>query len=311
MKGKPNSGLPAGRRPHRLQHSRRGTIAETEGPLTVSSGEGGSRCGSAGKRALDCSAQEGGRDRLYDQQKDGERAVMTANGRASERDIDVDDPRIARAVFTLREAAAYLGLPNSTLHSWARPSGVAKPVITCFPARGREATVPFIGFAEAYVLSAFRRVGVPMQRIRPAVEVLSSGIGVEHALASKRLYTDGAEVLYDYATSEHDEELRGLTVVRTGQRQFAEIVRDYLRRITYGGDGWASRLRLPAYRRAEVIVDPRRAFGMPLVISGGARVEDLVDRFIAGDTLAEIADDFGVSEIEVEDVVRVATKAAA
>lgn len=236
---------------------------------------------------------------------------MTANGRASERDIDVDDPRIARAVFTLREAAAYLGLPNSTLHSWARPSGVAKPVITCFPARGREATVPFIGFAEAYVLSAFRRVGVPMQRIRPAVEVLSSGIGVEHALASKRLYTDGAEVLYDYATSEHDEELRGLTVVRTGQRQFAEIVRDYLRRITYGGDGWASRLRLPAYRRAEVIVDPRRAFGMPLVISGGARVEDLVDRFIAGDTLAEIADDFGVSEIEVEDVVRVATKAAA
>ena len=100
--------------------------------------------------------------------------------------------------------------------------------------------MPFIGFAEAYVLSAFRRAGVPMQRIRPAVEVLSSGIGVEHALASKRLYTDGAEVLYDYAASEHDEELRGLTVVRTGQRQFAEVVRDYLKRITYGDDGWAS-----------------------------------------------------------------------
>jgi uncharacterized protein (DUF433 family) len=185
------------------------------------------------------------------------------------------------------------------------------PVITCFPAHGREATVPFIGFAEAYVLSAFRRAGVPMQRIRPAVEVLSSGIGVDHALASRRLYTDGAEVLYDFASSAHDEELRGLTVVRTGQRQFAEVVRNYLKRITYGDDGWAAQVRLPAYRRAEVIVDPRRAFGMPLVVHGGARVEDLVDRFVAGDTLADIAADFGVPEPEVEDVVRVATRAAA
>jgi uncharacterized protein (DUF433 family) len=171
--------------------------------------------------------------------------------------------------------------------------------------------VPFIGFAEAYVLSVFRRAGVPMQRIRPAVEVLSSRIGVDHALASRSLYTDGAEVLYDYASSEHDGELRGLTVVRTGQRQFAEVVRSYLKRITYGDDGWAARVRLPAYRQAEVIVDPRRAFGRPLVVHGGARVEDLVDRFVAGDTLADIAEDFGVPELEVEDVVRVATRAAA
>lgn len=169
--------------------------------------------------------------------------------------------------------------------------------------------MPFIGFAEAYVLSAFRRAGVPMQRIRPAVEKLSSSIGVDHALASRRLYTDGAEVLYDYVASEESEELGGLAVVRTGQRQFAEIVRDYLKRITYGGDGWAARLRLPTYQRAEVIVDPRRAFGMPFVVHGGARVEDLVDRFVAGDTLADIAEDFGVPEPEVEDVVRVATRA--
>jgi uncharacterized protein (DUF433 family) len=225
--------------------------------------------------------------------------------------MGADDPRIARPVFTLRETAGYLGLPLSTLHTWARPSGGATPIITCFPTHGKEATVPFIGFAEAYVLSAFRRVGVPMQRIRPTVKVVASGIGVDYALATKRLYTDGAEVLYDYASSEHDEELRGLTVVRTGQRQFAEVVRHYLKRITYGGDGWATRLRLPAYRHAGVIVDPRRAFGMPLVVHGGARVEDLVDRFVAGDTLADIADDFGVPEPEVEDVVRVATRAAA
>lgn len=215
-----------------------------------------------------------------------------------------------RAIFTLREAAGYLGIPKSTLQHWAR-GGDSRSLITTFDPAGREATMPFIGFAEAYVLSAFRRAGVPMQRIRPAVEVLTSTIGVEHALASEKLYTDGAEVLFDYASSQEDKDLLELVVVRTGQRQFTAVVKDYLKRIHYGNDGWADRVRLPIYERAEVAVDPRRGFGLPLVVHGGARVEDLIDRFVAGDTVADIADDFAVSPDEVEDVIRVATRAAA
>jgi uncharacterized protein (DUF433 family) len=102
-----------------------------------------------------------------------------------------------------------------------------------------------------------------------------------------------------------------LVVARTGQKQFSELVRDYLRRITCGADGWAARLRLPTYGRADVVVDPQVAFGMPVVAQGGARIEDLVDRFPAGDTIGDIADDFGVPADQVEDVIRVATRAAA
>lgn len=224
--------------------------------------------------------------------------------------IGADDPRVTRGIFTLRETASYLGVPKSTIHSWARPAA-SGPLITCFPRRGAQATVPFIGFAEAYVLSAFRRAGVPLQRIRPAVEVLSRTIGVEHALASRGLYTDGAEVLFDYASELDEHELLELVVVRTGQHQFSEIVREYLQRIAYGADGWASSVRLPTYQSAEVVVDPKIAFGLPLVVHGGARVEDLVDRFVAGDSVADIADDFGVPAAEVEDVIRGATRAAA
>ena len=194
---------------------------------------------------------------------------------------------------------------------WARPPGAKHPLITCFPSRGRQATVPFIGFAEAFVLSSFRRAGVPLQRIRPAVEVLAKEIGIEHALASKRLYTDGAEVLFDYASKTGERQVMDLTVVRTQQRQFSGVVRDYLRRIHYGGDGWADSVQLPTYANAEVVVDPRVGFGLPLLVSGGARVEDLVDRFQAGDSVSEIAADFSVPPDEVEDVIRVATLAAA
>jgi uncharacterized protein (DUF433 family) len=236
-------------------------------------------------------------------------ATTTKPNRTSGK-IDADDPRVARPIFTLRETAGYLGIPKSTVQWWARPPDGKKPLITCFPRHGRQATVPFIGFAEAYVLSAFRRAGVPLQRIRPAVEKLSSTIGIDHALASKRLYTDGAEVLYDYAVRD-DGELLELVVVRTQQHQFSEVVREYLKRIHYASDGWASSVHLPTYGTAEVIVDPKIAFGLPLVAHGGARVEDLVDRFQAGDSVAEIADDFGVPAEEVEDVMRVATRSAA
>jgi uncharacterized protein (DUF433 family) len=236
--------------------------------------------------------------------------IPAANRSSNEKVIRTDDPRLSRAIFTLREAAGYLDVPKSTIHAWARPA-TGEPLITVFPRHGAQATVPFIGFAEAYVLAAFRRAGVPLQRIRPAVDALARNIGLEHALASKRLYTDGAEVLYDYAAERNEDDLLELVVVRTGQHQFSEVVRDYLKPITYGSDGWASRVRLPSYQRADVVVDPRVAFGLPHVVHGGARVEDLVDRFVAGDTLADIAFDFDVPPEEVEDVIRVATRTAA
>ncbi|MGC0145028.1 hypothetical protein [Pseudactinotalea sp. Z1732] len=63
---------------------------------------------------------------------------------------------------------------------------------------GRGAVVPFIGLAEAHVLAGFRAAGVPMQRIRPALEHLENEIGVVAALTSERLKTDGAEMFWDY-----------------------------------------------------------------------------------------------------------------
>src|SRR4051794_2707344 len=105
--------------------------------------------------------------------------MTTTTNKPMEQTLSPEDLRVARPIFTLRETAGYLGVPKSTVHEWARPSADRSPLITVFPRHGREATVPFLGFAEAYVLSAFRRAGVPLQRIRPAVQVLSREIGLD------------------------------------------------------------------------------------------------------------------------------------
>jgi len=228
--------------------------------------------------------------------------------------------RFEAPLYTVAEAARFLGVPTSTLTTWAkgyvrRPPGRREvrgaPIITSVDAPRNLPVIPFIGLAEGMVLAAFRRAGVSLQHIREAVGILTREIGIEHALASRSLYTDGAVILFDYADTEHEGELAGLTEVVRRQRVFAPVVREYLKRIEYATDGWAVRLTSPATERHIVVADPTRAFGQPIFIHGASRVEDVLDRWKAGDPLAEVAEDFGVPFEDVEDVLRVALPVAA
>ncbi len=228
--------------------------------------------------------------------------------------------RFHAPLYTVAEAARFLGVPTSTLTTWAkgyvrRPPGRAEvtgaPIVTSVEAPRNFPVIPFIGLAEGMVLAAFRRTGVSLQHIRQAVAILGREIGIDHALASQRLYTDGAVILFDYADAEHREELAGLTEVVRRQRVFAPVVREYLKRIDYAPDGWAAQLVSPATLRPIVIVDPARSFGQPIFIHGATRVEDVIDRWKAGDPLVEVAKDFGVPMEDVEDMLRVALPTAA
>ena len=73
-----------------------------------------------------------------------------------------------------------------------------------------------------------------------------------HVLASRSLYTDGAEVIYDFAEWSGDSEaddVRQLVVVRNGQHVFNEVVDRYLRRVEFAGEGYAQLIRLPGDRQ--------------------------------------------------------------
>lgn len=154
---------------------------------------------------------------------------------------------------------------------------------------------------------------MPLQRVSPALDRLSRELRVDHALASKSLYTDGAEILFHYAQRTPNEAalVRQLLVVSNQQRVFSEVVQQYLRLIDYGDDGYAQILRLPAYSVANVVADPYRAFGQPIFAKGAAKVSDVLDRFWAGEDLDTLVEEFGVPRAELEDVVRVASRRAA
>jgi uncharacterized protein (DUF433 family) len=233
------------------------------------------------------------------------------------------DERFDLPLYSAVEVARYLDVPVSTFRTWAhgyerhpegrRPVSGDPIVTTLAPDAG--ASVPFVGLAEAHALAAIRRAGVPLQRIRPALDVLQRELGIQHALASKALYTDGAEVLYDYAESHGDSpdarSARELVVVRQGQRVFNEVVDSYLRRVEFAPDDqWAQLIHLPRYRHADIVVDPHRSFGAPIFANGGVRLETVLAAFKAGADLETLTAEYGVPPDDLLDVLRAHTEAA-
>jgi uncharacterized protein (DUF433 family) len=236
-----------------------------------------------------------------------------------------DADRFRMPLYSVPEAAHYLGVPTSTFSTWVYgyvrrpprgPEVTGAPVVTAIRSdRAGVATIPFVGLAEGLVLAAIRRTGVPLQRIRPALARLQDELGLEHVLASKALYTDGAEVIYDFAEQGGDtpeaRSARQLVVVRKGQHLFNDVIDDYLHHVEFAGDGYAELIHLPLYRTAEVVTDPRRGFGQPIFARGGAKLEDVLGAFQAGESLSVLTREYGIPVAELEDALRVASRRAA
>lgn len=230
------------------------------------------------------------------------------------------DVRFAVPLYTMAEAARYVRVPSSTFRAWAKGYEVnaepgrrvsGAPVITALPADRGQPSIPFVGLAEGLVLAAFRKAGVSLQHIRQAVPVLKAEVGLDHALASHRLYSDGAVILYDYANSrasdaEAAEDLAGVTRVVDNQRVFADVVRDYMQRITYGDDGFAIALSVPYGGNGLLRIRPEQAGGRPLFVRGRAPLDAVLGRWRAGERMDDIAKDYEIPRDDLEDAIRVA-----
>lgn len=65
-------------------------------------------------------------------------------------------------------------------------------------------------------------------------------------------------------------------------------------------------MRLPDYDVAGLVADPRINFGHPVFASRGAPLDAVLSRLRAGESIAEVADDF---ELGVDEVTEAADRA--
>jgi uncharacterized protein (DUF433 family) len=200
-------------------------------------------------------------------------------------------------ILTARETARYLRMPESTLDRWLAADHT--PLVHAVaPERRGWPRVPFVGVIEAYVLRALRDLRLSMHEIRLAADVVRKEFDDPYALARKRIATDGVTVFVRIA----DE---SLVHARTGQLAIREVLDEHLRYIDWDREGTARRLHLRHFSTsADVIIDPRFGWGVPVLAESKVRLADIVSLWRTGERISTVAEEYGLTVDLVEDVLR-------
>ena len=224
---------------------------------------------------------------------------------------DGQDPRNLPA-YTLHEASRYTTVPFPTLRSWVSGrtyetdsgSKFSKPIIV--RPDNSNSLLSFINLIEVHVLSAIRRKHeVPMPKVRKALNFIAQKFSSLNPLAENIFETDGIDLFI-----EKYGEL--INVSRGGQIAMREILEVYLKRIERDETGLARQL-FPFTRRSSdgqqddpkiVAINPRIAFGKPVIAGTGIPTAIIAERYKTGESISELADDYGRKFIEVEEAIR-------
>lgn len=200
------------------------------------------------------------------------------------------------------EAAHYLHIPLTTLRAWCLGQRGFRPVIRLDGKRSEG--LSFLNMIEAHVLSAIRREHhVPLPNVRQALHYVSKHLDMDRPLAQAQFATQGVDLFV--------EELdRIVNVSRDGQVEMADLIRVHLQRIDRDVHGVPIRLYPFTRKQAEkeaiksVVMDPRVAFGRPVLVGTAVPTTVLADRFKAGDTLTDLAKDYGAQPEAIEEAIR-------
>ncbi|MCH8613484.1 DUF433 domain-containing protein [Arsenicicoccus dermatophilus] len=211
-------------------------------------------------------------------------------------------------ILTARDAARHLRMPESTLDVWLKPLDGAEPLVhSVVPERRGWPRVPFVGVIEAHVLRELRTAGIPMDEIRKVVQILREGMSDPYALASSRLATIGDPSGAAGKDSRLFAELDDALVNQHNQGSIREVLASHLRFVKWDDEGRPRALRLSQYPdRAEVIIDPRFAWGSPVLAESRTPIEAVVSLWQAGEPMDVVAEEFDLSRDQVEDICRVA-----
>ncbi len=207
-------------------------------------------------------------------------------------------------LLTPLETAVQLQIPERTVRHWLSQTAAGHPLVhSVRPERRGWPSVPFVALVEAYVLRTLRKLGIPSHKIMDAVTDIREQFGTEFGLATRRIATDGVDVFVHYLDSDQ--------IARAGDQQMPirAVIKDYLRYIVWDDDDdFPKRLTLRRYDPAiaQVVIDPRFAWGAPIVEPAKVPVDAVLGMWRAGETPDVVADEYGLSLEQVNALIRVA-----
>lgn len=216
--------------------------------------------------------------------------------------------RFRDPLLTPKETARHLRIPESTMYTWLNDRVGDEPLVHGVPPVKRGApSVPFIAIVETYVLRSLRDLSLSKQAIRDAARTVRERFDTSYGLATRRIATDGVDIFIHYLDSDD------IARARDGQQPIREVISGYLKYIHWDmADDYPRRLRLRQYPdSAPVVIDPRFGWGAPVLEATRVPVEAIVGLWQAGESLDTVAEEYGMTTEQAEEVCRAALSADA
>jgi uncharacterized protein (DUF433 family) len=223
---------------------------------------------------------------------------------------------LSRPVYSLPQVDRILGLRTGTAQRWIdgyRRGGKSYPPVVREDSTGDE-TVTWGEFVETRLLAEYRDAGVPLTRMRPVVDRLREELGTPYPLASSRTWLDihGRELVRKVQEQVGLERRLALVVVRTGQHvMWSPEAEAFSRSIQWTGNSGDAEPRLvrPQDDLVEVVIDPLRGFGEPVVRN--VRTEVLAELFRAGESPDSLAEVYELPRATIDEALRYELRRAA
>ncbi len=215
--------------------------------------------------------------------------------------------------YGVMEAAHYLRIPPTTIRCWVSgryyPSKAgrqfSRPIIYLPDPETR--LLSFMNLVEIHVLDAIRRKhNIPLEKVRIAVSYLSKQFPSKHPLADQEFETDDLDLFVKTFS-------QLINISQNGHLAMRELIQAHLQRIERDLTGIPVRL-YPFTRKRDllepkeepkaVVIDPQVSFGRPVLAGTGIATAVVAERYKAGESVDDLADDYGLERLKIEEAIR-------
>ena len=203
--------------------------------------------------------------------------------------------RLFLPAYSVGDAARYAGSHPKTVSAWHNRRN---PVL---PGHQPKQPLSYMELVEVAFVAFFRKAGVPMNRIRQARAYVAANFESDYPFTEYRFKTEGMHLLMDYFPRENKSVSSRIIVAdAAGQLAWDALLGEKFSQFDYELDlavTWH-----PVGRGSSVRIDPRIAFGKP--IAEGIPTWTIKARWVSGNSLEEIGEDFEVSQQAILDALR-------
>lgn len=219
----------------------------------------------------------------------------------SARDAEPWFRRLYLPAYSIRNAARYSGISSQVASNWYYRT-LPQVGNVAIPDRERRGPLSYLQLIELAVVSAFRQLKVPLRNIAETRQYFAQVFTSEHPFAEYKFKTDGFHLLMEVADVVPSLPTDDLIVADAqGQMAWNSMMEEKLLEFDYSEQYEIALRWFAGGRKSTVLIDPRVAFGAPMV--KGIPTWVLKGRWKAGESVTEIMEDFSLEESDIRDAL--------